>query len=240
MIAYKVYLEGNNIGCMAHILSLPGCFAYGRTETLALKNLRRAVRVHLRWLRQNKLINILPKKFTLQIAERQVGSPPWISGSTAALFLPDLIPPTKADIIYYIKLLRVSRSELLLLVRNLRDETVDHKIGKRWTIRRNLDHIANAEWWYLSRIGVWSELFSVAQKAPRNKVLERMMRIRGLAYRIFPRLADSRYHRIFIPERYCDPKLREPWTARKVLRRFIEHEREHFSNIRKMLKEIGT
>jgi len=37
-----------------------------------------------------------------------------------------------------------------------------------------------------------------------------------------------------IPEYTDNPD--EPWTLRKTLRRFLEHEREHFRNIQELLK----
>ena len=239
MTVYKVYLEGNSSGCMAHILSLPGCFTCGKTEAMALRNLTQAVKIHLIWLRKNKLINTVPQGIVFQIAERQTGNPPWLSGSTAALFLPDLIPPTSAEINNYIRLLRFSRSELLRLVTRLPEEILDYKIKKRWTIRRNLDHIAMAEWWYLSRIKDWKELESIPQRVPPGKIIERMQKTRNLAYRILHRLADSKYHQVFIPTKYCNRRLKETWTARKVLRRFIEHEREHYLNIKDILAQIS-
>jgi predicted RNase H-like HicB family nuclease len=238
MIIYKVYLEGNRTGSMAHILSLPGCFAYGKTEALALRNLRQAVRIHLGWLQKHGMINSVPGRFAFQLAERQAGSPPWSAGSTTALFLSDLIPPTESEIKEYLRLLKCSRSDLLKLVSPLPDRVLDFRLPRRWTIRRNLDHIANAEWWYLSRIRLWRELSIIPQKVSKEKVLQRMIQNRQLAHKILPGLADSRYHQIYTPQKYCNPRLKEPWTARKVLRRFIEHEREHYFNSQRLLKEI--
>src|SRR4030067_1586336 len=125
MVLYKVYLEGNRTGCMAHILSLPGCFAYGKTEALALRNLRQAVRIHLEWLKKHGMINSVPRRFAFQLAERQTGSPPWSAGSATALFLPDLIPPTGSEIKEYLRLLKCSRSDLLNLANPLPDRVLD-------------------------------------------------------------------------------------------------------------------
>lgn len=239
MTTYQVYLETAVSGSMAHILSLPGCTAFGRTERMAMKNLGQIVKIHLNWLRSYQFEVRLPKRFIFEIIERKEGTTPWFSGSAAALFLPDLIPPTKAGIREYVQLLKFSRSDLLKLVTRLSEEVLDFRLKKRRTIRQVLNHIANAEWWYLSRIDNWKELYSIPEKVAKEDVLKRMQNIRRLAYEILPRLSGSQYHQIVIPTTYCNRRLNEPWTAGKVLRRFIEHEREHYLNIQDMLAEIG-
>ncbi len=238
MTVFQVYLEGNKSGCMAHVLSLPGCTAYARNEKIALKNLNSAVQKHLQWLNRHQLRQRINREFKLRVVERLEGTSPWISSSAAALFLPDLIPPASSEIRDYLKLLRWSRSDLLKLVSPLPDKILDFELPKRWTIRRNLNHIANAEWWYLSRITEWPDIMAIPEKVPRDKVISRMERIRKAAYRILPRLAQVKYHQIVIPTKYCNKELKEPWTARKVLRRFIEHEREHYFNIQEILEQI--
>jgi len=237
MTLYQVYLEGSKSGCLAHILSLPGCTAFGRSEKIALRNLEMAVRKHHHWLKRHKSKQRIHQRFKFQVIQRLEGTTPWISSSAAALFLPDLIPPTRSEIREYIKLLRRSRSDLLKLIGPLSDKLLDFGIPKRWSIRRNLNHIANAEWWYLSRIAEWPEIMAIPEKVSKDKIISRMERIRAAAYRILPRLSDSRYHQIYVPAKYCDKSLKEPWTARKVLRRFVEHEREHYFNIQDLLKE---
>lgn len=238
MTTYQVYLESSASGCMAHILSLPGCTAFGRNEKAALKNLKAAVKIHLQWLKNHHQAVTLPRNFSFKITERKEGTSPWLSGSAAALFLPDLIPPPPSDIREYIKLLRFSRDDLLNLVNRIPQNLLDFRLKQRRTIRQVLNHIANAEWWYLSRIYDWKELDRIPWKVAKKEVLKRMGQVRSLAYRILPRLADSRYHQIVVPRKYCNMRLNEPWTARKVLRRFIEHEREHFLNIQEILAQI--
>lgn len=238
MAHYKVCLEGDKSGYMAHILSLPGCTAFGHNEKFVLRNLKEASNAHLEWLKKQRYKVAAAKEVVFEIAERVTGTSPWLSGSAAALFLPDLIPPTKSEIKEYLKLLRFSRKDLLSFINQMPPNLLDYPLQKKRTIRQVLNHIANAEWWYLSRIAEWSEIMAIPEKVPKDKILFRMQWIRKAAYRILPRLAQTTYHQIYIPSKYCNKKLKEPWTARKVLRRFIEHEREHYFNIQDLLNEI--
>src|SRR3990172_7284594 len=180
----QVYLECAAGGCMAHILSLPGCTAFGKSEKLALQNLEFSAQRHLRWLKSHGWKGEIPAKFQFSLAERKKGTSPWISSSAAALFLPDLIPPSKFEINEHLRLLKWSRSDLLKLVGPLTEEVRGFRLPNRWSIRHNLNHLANAEWWYLSRIEEWKELKAVPERIPPEKTIQRMQKVRRIAYKI--------------------------------------------------------
>ncbi len=87
-----------------------------------------------------------------------------------------------------------------------------------WTIRQVLGHLATADLWYASRLeegGLPELLWRLA--AARALVLQRLHSLP----------ADAR-DRVTWHDG-------EAWTARKVARRMLEHEREHLDHIREIL-----
>ncbi|MFH0931352.1 MAG: type II toxin-antitoxin system HicB family antitoxin [Candidatus Zixiibacteriota bacterium] len=238
MRKYQVYLEINNKGyCMAHVRELPGCFVWDDTKNKVLKKLPEAIKDYLIWMKKNGENNlIIPKKIEFEIVETQKGTCPVISGNKAALFSYDLIPPANSFIKRCLKWMRYNRKELLNRVKKLSDEVLDWKPNKdKRSIRETLNHIANAEWWYLSRMKDEKELETLPYKVPSEKIFEKLEEVRKLAIKILKNLSKEDRNRVNIPKRYVQYK-GEKWTFGKVLRRFLEHEREHIGTIDKTLK----
>jgi len=176
-----------------------------------------------------------PRKIELEICEIHMGTCPRISGSKAAIFSFDLIPPSDKKIKQALKWMGYNRKELLAKTIKLSDEVLDWKPDKKVrSIRETLSHIANCDWWYLSRLKDWKELYTVPQEYPPGKIFEKLDIMRGLAIRIIRNIYLQDRYRVNIPEKYTSHK-DEIWTAGKMLRRFLEHEREHIETIDKTL-----
>jgi len=240
MRKYQVYLEINNKGYyMAHVRELPGCFVWDKTETKTLKKLPEAIKDYLIWMKKNGENKLsVSKKIEFEIVETQKGTCPVISGSKAALFSYDLIPPTNSFIKRCLKWMRYNRKELLDRVKKLSDEVLDWKPNKdKRSIRETLNHVANAEWWYLSRMKDYQELYTLPYeyKCPPGKIYEKLKKTRELAIKILKNLSQIDRNKINIPKKYAKYK-NEKWTFGKVLRRFLEHEREHIETIDKTLE----
>lgn len=221
---------------MAHVEELPGCFVWDKTKTKTLMRLPDAIKDFLSFLRKQGEKNLkIPKRVKFEIVETKKGTCPVWSGSKAALFTYDLIPPSNAFIKKCLRWMRYNRKELLSEVKKLSDEVLDWKPGKRTrSIGETLNHIANAEWWYLSRLKDFKELHKLPD-IPTEEIFERLKKIRELAVNILSNLSTKDRERINIPKKYARYK-DEKWTAGKVLRRFLEHEREHIQTIVKTLK----
>lgn len=68
--------------------------------------------------------------------------------------------------------------------------------------------------------------------------VERLVVVREGFERFFRSLPAEWYSRVVTPTWFCDIPT-ERWTARKALRRAIEHEREHTRNIQRTLEARG-
>jgi len=245
MDKYRVYLEVDKKGyCMAHIRELLGCFVWDKTQKKALKRLPDIVKDHLIWLKKNGEKNLsefgsigkIPKKIEFEVVETKKGTCPVISGNKAALFSYDLIPPSNDFIKKCLRWMRYNRKELLSLVKKPTNEVLDFKSEKKIrSIRETLNHIANAEWWYLSRMKDYGELDPLPYKCSPEKIFDKLKQTRELAVKILKNLSLENREKINIPKKYAKYK-DEKWTWGKCLRRFLEHEREHIGTIDRTLE----
>ena len=236
MDKYRAYLEVDRKGCcMAHVLELPGCFVWDRTQNKTLEKVPEAIKNHLSFLKENGDRGLkIPKKIDFEVIETQKGTCPVISGSKAALFSYDLLPPAKTFINQCIRWMGYNRKELLKKAGKLPDKVLDWKPDKKTrSIRETLNHIANCDIWYLSRLKDFKELCSLPEY-PKEKIFEKLRANRELAIKVLKSLSAEDRNKINIPRKWTKYK-DEKWTAGKMLRRFLEHEKEHIGTIDKTL-----
>lgn len=237
MDKYKVYLEVDKKSCcMAHIRELPGCFVWDKTPKKVLERIPETIESYLSFLKKNGEKNVdVPKKIEYEIMETQKGTCPVISGSKAALFSYDLLPPAKGFINQCIRWMGYNRKELLKKVGELPDKVLDRKPDKKTrSIRETLNHIANCDIWYLSRLKDFKELCSLPEY-PKGKIFDKLKKNREIAVKVLKKLSPEDRNRINVPRKWTNHK-DEKWTAGKMLRRFLEHEREHIGTIDKTVK----
>src|SRR3990172_4766185 len=89
--------------------------------------------------------------------------------------------------------------------------------GERWPILGILEHVANAEQWYFDRLGLAQTTAEI-----RSDPLERIVRARNHTLATLPVLA-TRKGGVTLSG--------ETWSARKVMRRTLWHERDHTAHI---------
>ena len=213
MAKYLVYIETKGdpntpAGATAHVPSLPGATARGKTVAEAKENIRQAVSDYLRLL-------------------RDVGEPvARVSEGVSFEFevVDDTTFPTDFDLLHpneleaLLRWMAVSRQELVDLVRDLPEDALLWKTADdERTIRDILYHLAEADVWYTDRLKQWPEAPMFRLAAARSVALERL---RGAieSEQVGVTMHDG-----------------EEWTPRKIVRRMLEHEREHIQQIRAML-----
>ena len=104
------------------------------------------------------------------------------------------------------------------------------------SIRQILRHVGNTNEWYLSRLVDATTLpaqWEGDEKLPVFRFLA--MEQRTVAERM-RKLTTPQRSQISYPTQWTDHP-DEPWSARKVLRRMIEHEREHTEQIVQVLAQ---
>jgi uncharacterized damage-inducible protein DinB/predicted RNase H-like HicB family nuclease len=234
---YPVYLEIADDGwCMAHVLDLPGCVvrAPGRDE--ALNRLPDAIRDYHAWLRRyGESAPSVDEPIEVEVAGESSGIGPFDRRSAAALFPPEQQPITREEIERYFRLMGYSRADLLALVRDLPDDVLDWQPhSESFTIRGLLRHVGNAEQWYVSRLVDLQTLPPEWSHDEGLPIFELLEMTRRTAIARLQQLTQAERSGVFYPtHRAWEPG--EPWTARKVLRRFLEHEREHTNQVREIL-----
>ena len=210
---YLVYLEtkGDPItpaGPVAHVPSLPGASARGKTLEEAKSKIREAVKEYLRLLRD--VGESVPRYSEgIELEFEEVDSPTFLTDY-------DALRPNEMETLF--RWLAISRQELMDLVKDLPEETLDWKpTEEAASVRQILCRLAEADLWYTDRLTRWPE-------AP----LFRLAAARGVALERLRDLSEEKRASVTTYEG-------EEWTPRKIMRRMLEHEREHLHGIRELL-----
>jgi len=237
--SYLAYLEIEDNGmCMAHVLDLPGCTARAETREEALRQLPESIRKYQRWLiRHGESIKI-SEDIQVKVAEVSTGFGPFDPGDAAALFSPDKNPITSEEIVQYIRLMTYNRADLLSLVGSLSVEFFDQQPEQNsFSIHKILRHIGNAEEWYVSRIVLPETLPKEWENDENLPILEFLEMERRTALERLRTLTEQERSGVFTPKQWTQHP-DELWTARKVFRRFLEHEMEHITQVKKIISTL--
>ena len=192
---------------MAHVPALPGASARGETVEEAKEKIRDAITEYLRLLRDvGEPVPRASEGIELEFEEVD---------STTFLTDYDALRPNEMETLF--RWMAISRQELMDLVKELPEEAVNRKPESGNSIREILCHLAEADLWYTDRLKQWPE-------AP----LFRLAAARGVALERLRELTESKRAGVTTFEG-------EEWTPRKVMRRMLEHEREHIHEIRALL-----
>lgn len=240
MTTYRAYLEKGGGLCMAHVLDLPGCFVRAASRDEALRVLPSAVAEYHAWLRRHDEPAPPPEApVDFEVPEEVSGTGPFDPGDAAALFEPERVPVTPEEIEHHLRLMGHSRKDLLALIADLPDEILDWKPGPDvFDIRRVLRHVGNAEEWYVSRLVDPAKMRPSRDGDEEMPITDFLTMQRNAAVERLRALTEEERSRVWHPAQWTDHPY-EPWSARKALRRFLEHEREHTGQAREILAACG-
>ena len=228
---YRIGIENNIKGrSLAWALEHPGCFAYGETEDQALSAMPDAFGDYAAWIESRS-----GAESWLQVGEIEL----LLEGSwevyridndlnlskegheVNAWFIYDWKPLDERQVSQAVELLTWSRADLLAAVGGLSPGALEipHP-GERWNIAGILKHVGMAEWWYMDRLG----LALRRQEVPIDP-FERLEIVRARLLEVLPSLVGNR-HVVGVDGEF--------WSARKILRRAVWHERDHTYHILKL------
>ncbi len=238
MNSYDVYLEIGPKGvAMAHVLTLVGCFTKANSSEAALDAVPQAIWDYWAWLRQHGEMLAEPEGTTMRVAEISEGLGPFQQGDKAALFAPEREPIGVAEMETYLRRWGFARADLLTLTPNVSDYLLDWQAKEgEMSIRQILRHVGNTNEWYVSRLVDPATLPSQWQGDAQLQIFRFLaMEQRTVTERMHKLTAQERAQ-VTYPTKLTDHP-DEPWTARKALRRMIEHEREHTAQILQVLAQ---
>jgi len=224
------------------IAELLGTHARASTRAGILDELQSELLYHVEWLRRHGEKPPRVSHTTLNVSEEVTGMGLLgESGGEVALFRYDVKPIPRKLLDDCVRWMGYNRADLMAQVRDLPAETMAHvPPGKRRNITQILSHVCNAEEFYVSRLGpdadrlYESSLSMSVKEADALPVSERLETVRRGCVETLRRLVPSKGDQVFTRAQYTSYP-NERWTAHKVLRRFLEHEREHIYNIRDYL-----
>jgi uncharacterized damage-inducible protein DinB/predicted RNase H-like HicB family nuclease len=235
MQTYKLYLESGpkKKKTMVHALDQLGCIAKGSTTEEALDRTPEAIRNYLCFLKRHGQTVDPDSEFETLVAEH-ITEGEWLgNGDPALVFQPDLEPLSLEDEEKYIQRLQWTRAEVVALVGALTGEQVEaEQRAKDRSIRAMLEHMLDSEYFYVSTLGKIHGLPGIGTivKKQQGDLLDWMSHVRTLEVeRIRSLTADERSQPVVHWKR--------TWTARKVLRRMLEHEWEHLVELSERLEK---
>jgi predicted RNase H-like HicB family nuclease/uncharacterized damage-inducible protein DinB len=188
---------------------LPGAAARGKTVEEAKQNIRTAIQAYLSLLHDvGEPVPKLTADIHLEFQEVD---------TTTFLTDYDTLHSNEMETLF--RWMAISRQELMDLVKSLPEDAWNWKPGDDTpSIRDILCHMAESDLWYTDRLKQWPE-------AP----LFRLAATRGVALERLRALGEAELGRVTIHEG-------DEWTPRKVMRRMLEHEREHIAQLRQLVE----
>ncbi|MEW6569045.1 MAG: DinB family protein [Chloroflexota bacterium] len=221
---YIVCAEETDRRWVAHVPDLPGCFASHRDREAAIAAIPAAIEAYRQWCAGHGLhVSGISGPMVVDEVIRA-----WDyedDYEVNAFFASDRPPLTAEELPEIERLLQATRADLLSSVEGLdADDLLAEFPDERWPIAGILGHVANAEWWYLDRLGL---AFPKSQ-IPEDP-FERLDVVRSHMLASLPTLTKRTG---------IVTMAGETWSSRKVVRRALWHERDHTEHILKLRAKL--
>jgi hypothetical protein len=235
----EVYLETTDDGWLLAHGPLIGAVVRGRDRAAVLAAMPGEVERLRDWYRRHgdEIEPTMESAGDVMVIEEQVGWAPIRHGDRAALFRPDLQPVTRSQLDGLLAIADYARQDLLALVRQLPDSLLDRPTDDGTAIRAILRHVGNAGEWYVSRLVQPETLPPEWANDERLPIVEFLEMEGRTALDRLHRLTDAELAAVVTQPRWTDHP-DELWTARKALRRRIEHELEHLGQVEPILANM--
>jgi predicted RNase H-like HicB family nuclease len=226
-----VCLEIGSDSAGAFVPNCPGCWVFGRTPESAMTKAKVAVADWFEWLgRHGEQVSPKSKDFEVIVSEMlRVTYNPVKAGKPEPLFWSETLHTTRKDILRTLRLMQYSREDLLKTVTDLSSELLNWKPkNEPRTIESCLRHIAYVEPWYITRLNV-----DLQCKYPKD-TFKMLNSTRDAVVNCLQNFPREKMRGIYQPTKDANPTC-NLWTARKVIRRLVDHERLHKKYIERIL-----
>jgi uncharacterized damage-inducible protein DinB len=214
---------------IAWALNLPACFSSATTAANAVAYAPQKIAEYFSWLLiHSSLLPAVNEPIEVEVIETfhsfaSSEDPEYIVN---ALFDDDRRPLAYWDVEIALRLLNWTRQDLLSAIQSITQEQLTKAISgeRRGSITGILNHIAIAENWYFEKSGrglEWAKL--------PDDPLEKIAIVRANTHEQLVKLIGDKQI-----TKNCD----ELWSARKIMRRTLWHERDHTQQIVQLLKGL--
>jgi uncharacterized damage-inducible protein DinB len=142
-----------------------------------------------------------------------------------AFFASDRPPLTEGEVQELEEILHAARKDLEAELEDVSDEAATTELpGEQWSILGLLDHVASTEQWYMDRLGL-----ALSTSELPSDPSARLVKVREHTLSSLKSLADRKG---------VVTLSGETWSARKVMRRTLWHERDHTVHIRNLKQRL--
>jgi predicted RNase H-like HicB family nuclease len=199
---------------LAIIPILPGCIASGKTREEAIAKARRVFSDYRALLEAHGVAtdhwkDIDPDR--LPVGE--LADPPLVPGEDQ--------PFEEHEIRDFLHQSEASRAAVIALVKRLSPEQLEQvPRDGTWSVRQALEHMMNTDITLLSRLEKWPEDPLTSYQAVHRIIVQRFSVMEP---------DDWRDHTI----------MGRRWTTKRVMRRLLEHEFEHYQHIKEIIAALG-
>lgn len=211
----RIYvLQSGEGSYLARVPAFPGCNATGTTRDAAIANARKAFRAY-RELLEARGVSLEHWK-GIDPATLPVEDAP-LSG----LFPGEDQPLEEHEVRDFLHQFEASRAALISLVRGLSSDELEEKPTEAmWSVREALEHIMASDVEILAKLEKWpDDPFGTLQATHR--------------------IAFQRFS-VYEPGDWVDHSVMgRRWTTRRVMRRLLEHEFEHYVHIKEIMAALG-
>lgn len=230
---FDVYLETGpkHRKTMTHVPGLAGTTAIGETTEIALDNTREAIRERIAFLRRHGEEHPDPNPIELNVAEEDTTG--GFLGFAVGVFRVDLEPIPPREVERQVRWAEWSREELIEAAKAQKGGLRSGPKGKGRTPAEILAHVAGSERAYLNSVVGPVDGLNAQIKAVENHPDDPWEAMAAAREILLARI------RAMTPEerRAVVKRGKEHRTARRMLRRTLEHEWEHVLELQARLRK---
>jgi predicted RNase H-like HicB family nuclease/uncharacterized damage-inducible protein DinB len=199
---------------VASVAAMPGCVGTGRTREAAVANARKAFRAY-RELLEARGVSIEHWKDIDPDALAVEDSPP------SGLHPGEDVPLEEHEVRDFLHQFEASRAALISLVKGLSPDQLEKQpTAGTWSVREALEHVMETDVALLSKLEKWpDDPFNTLQATHR--------------------MAFQRFSVMEASDWVDHDVLGRRWTTKRVMRRLLEHEFEHYQHIKEIMAALG-
>ncbi len=220
----SIALETNGRGFQGFIVELPGAFVRGQAEQEALTKVQTEADSYLRWIGSQPRPSLQTRVVQKHLCKLMVED-----ADCEILLDADRLPMTHQEVRELAELVKYSGLTFAELYDSaaLKDWVDETRIRKTFygqnkkTIREIFDHVKRTQYYYLSRTGV---PFTENEAEPFMRIRDSNIETLASLYR---ENGNSKVYNVD----------NEEWTLKKILRRYIWHDRIHGKAIARILQK---